>query len=427
MRKRIAYASLVTLAAFLALSLNGSATAKPLAAPTITSVSPTSGARGTTVTVTGTNLQNATVTWAVAGNPGAKGSTSGAMKAAPIDVTVSSDGTQLRFSVPAGGDASRGIVAPAGANRFTVTTAGGSVSKLFTVTTLNTIGMKPVITYLMPRRAAPGQQITIFGNHLSGATVVKLAGMKAAFKVPSDTRILAKVPLNARSGKWSVTTGLGTATSPAAFTVARTLVAAKAGATSKTTITVTAGKPSELAFKLSKTSMVKPGTITFKVTNQGVAFHNFRICSKPVASASAVDELLLGQGDGDPAPRRLGDADGHDLEGRHVRVPLHDQRPRRGRHEGAHRRRRRRVRLRGEGRLGGRRVQQHERQLERHHHEQQRQQCGSSSTTTTRPSSGSGGSNTSGCAPGVTIQTSGAADADGDEHGTEPDDNDGCV
>ncbi len=53
-----------------------------------------------------------------------------------------------------------------------------------------------------------------------------------------------------------------------------------------TTITVTAGKPSELAFKLSKTSMVTPGSITFKVTNQGVAFHNFRICSKPVASAA---------------------------------------------------------------------------------------------------------------------------------------------
>ena len=41
--------------------------------------------------------------------------------------------------------------------------------------------------------------------------------------------------------------------------------------------------------------------------------------------------------------------------------------------------------------------------------------------------SGSAGSgDTSGCPPGVTIKTSGAADADGDELGTEPDDNDGC-
>jgi cytochrome c2 len=47
--------------------------------------------------------------------------------------------------------------------------------------------------------------------------------------------------------------------------------------------------------------------------------------------------------------------------------------------------------------------------------------------TTTRPSSGGGGGNASGCPPGVTIQTSGASDADGDELGTEADDNDGCI
>jgi len=47
--------------------------------------------------------------------------------------------------------------------------------------------------------------------------------------------------------------------------------------------------------------------------------------------------------------------------------------------------------------------------------------------TTTRPAGGGGGGNASGCPPGVTIQTSGASDADGDEGGTEPDDGDGCV
>ena len=42
-------------------------------------------------------------------------------------------------------------------------------------------------------------------------------------------------------------------------------------------------------------------------------------------------------------------------------------------------------------------------------------------------SGSAGGGDTSGCPPGVTIRSSGAADADGDEIGTEPDDNDGCV
>ena len=48
-------------------------------------------------------------------------------------------------------------------------------------------------------------------------------------------------------------------------------------------------------------------------------------------------------------------------------------------------------------------------------------------TTTTRPSGGGGGGTTNPCPPGQTIQTGGNTDADGDELGTEPDDNDGCI
>jgi uncharacterized cupredoxin-like copper-binding protein len=54
-----------------------------------------------------------------------------------------------------------------------------------------------------------------------------------------------------------------------------------------TVISVTAGKPSELAFKLSKFSSLPKGTITFKVTNAGLAFHDFKLCTAPVASAAA--------------------------------------------------------------------------------------------------------------------------------------------
>src|SRR5438034_137909 len=53
-----------------------------------------------------------------------------------------------------------------------------------------------------------------------------------------------------------------------------------------TVVTVTVGKPSELAFKLSKFSKIPAGTITFKVTNVGRAVHNFKVCTTPVASAS---------------------------------------------------------------------------------------------------------------------------------------------
>jgi uncharacterized cupredoxin-like copper-binding protein len=59
----------------------------------------------------------------------------------------------------------------------------------------------------------------------------------------------------------------------------------RVGAARVTVVSVTAGKPSELAFKLSKFSLIPVGTIVFKVTNAGLAFHNFKICSAPALTA----------------------------------------------------------------------------------------------------------------------------------------------
>jgi cytochrome c6 len=53
-----------------------------------------------------------------------------------------------------------------------------------------------------------------------------------------------------------------------------------------TVITVTAGKPTELAFKLSKSSSIAIGSVTFKVTNQGALAHNFKVCTLAVTSSS---------------------------------------------------------------------------------------------------------------------------------------------
>lgn len=54
-----------------------------------------------------------------------------------------------------------------------------------------------------------------------------------------------------------------------------------------TTITVVAGKPGEFAFELSKSSKLHAGTFTFKVTDEGQAFHTFKVCAKPVKTAAA--------------------------------------------------------------------------------------------------------------------------------------------
>ena len=59
------------------------------------------------------------------------------------------------------------------------------------------------------------------------------------------------------------------------------------GAVKATVISVTAGKPSELAFKLSKSSNIAAGSVTFKVTNAGTLPHDFKLCTKAVTSDSA--------------------------------------------------------------------------------------------------------------------------------------------
>jgi uncharacterized cupredoxin-like copper-binding protein len=194
-----------------------------------------------------------------------------------------------------------------------------------------------------------------------------------------------------------------------------------------TTITVTAGKPSELAFKLSKTSMVKPGAITFNVTNQGVAFHDFRICSKPVTSASVVTNSCSGKTTkvlhhGDSATLTvtisksgkyefLCTVSGHAAAGMKgligIGVAVSGSEEKSAAAAGSS--------SNTSGSSSGTTTSS--------------SGGGGTSTaaTTTRPGSGAGGGNASGCPPGVTIPTSGNADADGDEAGTEVDDNDGCV
>ena len=64
----------------------------------------------------------------------------------------------------------------------------------------------------------------------------------------------------------------------ALLSTAGTAFAASERATA-TNVTVTAGKPSELKFTLSKKSVAK-GAVTFKVTNRGALAHDFRIAGK---------------------------------------------------------------------------------------------------------------------------------------------------
>jgi uncharacterized cupredoxin-like copper-binding protein len=83
----------------------------------------------------------------------------------------------------------------------------------------------------------------------------------------------------------------------AVLAVAVSLVAAVsafggADAANATTVNVTAGKPSEFHFILSKKTVVK-GVTTFKVTNKGTINHDFKIAGKKTALIKAGKTITL--------------------------------------------------------------------------------------------------------------------------------------
>lgn len=79
---------------------------------------------------------------------------------------------------------------------------------------------KPAITRFTPTTAKVGTMVTITGKNLTGAKTVEFDGLKAVtFKVVSATKITAKVPTKAKSGKISVVTKNGTAMSSASLKI----------------------------------------------------------------------------------------------------------------------------------------------------------------------------------------------------------------
>jgi uncharacterized cupredoxin-like copper-binding protein len=71
-----------------------------------------------------------------------------------------------------------------------------------------------------------------------------------------------------------------------AFAIAGFEAVVAAGRTGGTVVTVTAGKPSEYKFTLSKTALL-PTTVTFKVTNRGKLPHQFQVCTEPTGTTTS--------------------------------------------------------------------------------------------------------------------------------------------
>jgi hypothetical protein len=162
-------------------------------APAIGSFTPTSGATGDSVTITGTGLT---------------GATSVSFNGTSATYAVSSD-TQISATVPSG----------ATSGPITVTTPGGSAtsSSSFTVTTTSVPA--PRITSFSPSSGKVGTAVTISGTGFNGATAVRFSNAAATFTVASDAQIQTTVPSGATTGRISVTTPGGTATSSTNFKV----------------------------------------------------------------------------------------------------------------------------------------------------------------------------------------------------------------
>ena len=160
-------------------------------APTVSGFLPASGPVGTSVTITGADLADAT---AVSFNG-----------AAATSFTVVS-GAQITATVPEG----------AATGPITVTTPGGTG----TSATSFTVIPAPAITSFTPASGPVGTSVTIVGTDLTGATAVAFSGAAAtSFTVVSDTLITATVPAGATSGTITVTTPGGTGASATSFTV----------------------------------------------------------------------------------------------------------------------------------------------------------------------------------------------------------------
>jgi hypothetical protein len=157
----------------------------------ITSFSPASGAVGTTVTISGSGFS------------GASGVTFAGTNAS---FTVVSP-TQITATVPSGTTS----------GPISITTPDGSA------TSASSFGVVPAIGGFTPTGGAVGTVVTINGSAFTGTTDVRFNGTPSAFTVVSYGKITASVPSDAVTGKITVITPSGSASTGTNFQVKPTI------------------------------------------------------------------------------------------------------------------------------------------------------------------------------------------------------------
>ena len=228
------------------------------AAPTITSFSPTSGAVGTTVTITGTDFTGATAL---------------TLNGVAITGFTVVNATTITFVVPAG--ATSGTLA--------VTTPGGTATSTgtFTVIVPNPV---PTITSLTPSTAVAGSSatlLTVIGTGFVSGTVITFNGTALTTTFVSATQLTATIPATAlaTAGTYNVTV-----TSPAPG----------GGTSAAATFTVTTPAPTITSFSPSSGNV---GTlVTINGTNFAggatVSFNGVTATTVTVVSATQLTDVV---------------------------------------------------------------------------------------------------------------------------------------
>ncbi|MFD2717168.1 IPT/TIG domain-containing protein [Hymenobacter monticola] len=231
--------------------------AAAVAAPTITSFTPTSGAAGATVTITGTNLTGATAV---------------TLNGVAISGFTVVNATTITFTVPATG-ATSGTIA--------VTTPGGTVTSTGTFTVSAPVAA-PTITSLSPATATAGGAaftLTVTGTGFVSGSVVNIGTTALTTTFVSATSLTAAVPASAiaTAGTYNVTV-----VNPAA----------NGGTSAASTFTVTSAVAAPTITSFTPTSGVAGATVTITGTNfagaTAVTLNGVAISSFTVVNATTI-------------------------------------------------------------------------------------------------------------------------------------------
>jgi hypothetical protein len=158
-------------------------------APVVSSFSPASGGVGSLVTITGSDLFEAT--------------------------GVAFNGTAASFTVISSTVIEAAVPAGAVSGPISVTTPFGTGTSAGSFT----VGSGPVVSTFSPLSGNVGDPVTIDGANLSGASVVAFNGTSASFSPVSDFRIAATVPSGATTGPIRVDNAFGSTLTSTDFVV----------------------------------------------------------------------------------------------------------------------------------------------------------------------------------------------------------------